>query len=45
VSFRERTTENGKILREDIDDLTVNGTITGNYTIAGLFLVLHPEIG
>src|ERR1700682_5644933 len=44
VGFRERTAENGKVLRENINQAAIDTAEAGDETIAGGTLLLHAEI-
>ena len=44
-AFGKRTTEDGEILAEDIDQTAIDRAAAGDHTIAGDLLLLHAEVG
>src|SRR5262249_7900287 len=44
IGFRERPTKNRKVLREDINQATLDASITANNSVARILLLLHPEV-
>ncbi len=45
MCFRQRPTENGKILGKHVNETTVDRTVTRHYPVSVDQLFLHPEIG
>src|SRR6266478_5194316 len=45
VGFGERTTEDGEVLRENINEPAVDAAEAGDETVAGGTLVVHAEVG
>ena len=45
MAFRQGTAENGKILREDIDQPAVDGAAAGHDAVTGDLLFGHAEFG
>ena len=44
IRFAEGSAENGEILSKYVNEAAINAAIPGNDAIAGILLVLHPEI-
>ena len=44
VGFRERAAEDGEVLRERIDDASVDAAVAGDDAVARDDLVGHPEV-
>jgi hypothetical protein len=44
VGFRERAAEDGEVLREDVDEATVDVAVAGDEAVAGDDLLIHAEV-
>ncbi len=44
VRLAQRAAEDGEVLGEDVDEPSIDTSVAGNDAIAGILLLLHPEI-